>query len=100
MAEKEYIEREALIAHLKKSGAICGFGKYLIGNYPAADVAPVKHGKNETRMNPVDEFICSECGFTSREMSRYDAEEDAYYEFEPNFCPNCGADMRGEHNDP
>ena len=63
---------------------------------PADDAATVVHGKNETEMNPVDEFICSECGFASRDMSGYDIEEDCYYEFNPHFCPNCGAKMDGD----
>ena len=32
-------------------------------------------------------WICSECGYM-------------YYLQQPNFCPNCGADMRGERNEP
>ena len=32
-------------------------------------------------------WICSECGYM-------------YYLQKPNFCPNCGADMRGERNEP
>lgn len=109
MAEKEYIEREAVCGALNHIGGCDAEDEWskgwdeaidtalgMVEYISAADVAPVKHGKNETRMNPVDEFICSECGFTSREMSGYDAAEDVYYEFEPNFCPNCGADMR-EH---
>ena len=58
---------------------------------PTADVEPVKHGKwfktGQSLVYP-DKFrnyFCSECGF----------ELDAYIRQEPNFCPNCGADMRG-----
>lgn len=36
--------------------------------------------------------ICSECGGG---WFRYDL-SDGVEEAEPNFCPNCGADMRGE----
>ena len=61
----------------------------LICQLPSAE--PVKHGK----WIVWDEIIagiyhtvseCSECGFTTDKMSR---EEMPY-------CPNCGADMRGE----
>ena len=46
---------------------------------PAADVAPVVHG----RYNGVQEvFCCSVCGYTVEE--------------ETPFCPNCGAKMDGE----
>ena len=41
MAEKEYIEREAILETLNNHGAICGFGKYLIEKFPAADVVSV-----------------------------------------------------------
>ena len=48
---------------------------------PAADVAPVRHG----HWIPVDEqedaFDCSEC--------------DAMVSKRVNYCPKCGADMRG-----
>lgn len=60
-----------------------------------SNVKEVKYGNNITSMNPVDEFICSECGFTCEDLSGYDKEEDIYYEYEPKFCPECGADMRG-----
>lgn len=66
---------------------------------PAADVAPVVHSKNETEMNPVDEFICSECGFVSRDMSGFYIEEDCCYEFNPHYCPNCGAKMDKEESE-
>lgn len=54
------------------------------------EYAPIKYGRNVTQMNPVDEFICSECGFATRDMGGYDAEDDVCYEFCPHFCPNCG----------
>lgn len=87
---------------LDNDGVIDGFiysdGETLlqkIQSIPAADVAPVKHGRNETQMNPVDEFICSECGFTIQDFEGYDNDEEVYYEFNPRYCPNCGARMDG-----
>lgn len=56
----------------------------------------IVRGTNLSEQHPADEFICSECGFTTQEFDSYDPEEDAYYEFVIKFCPNCGADMRGE----
>jgi len=62
-----------------------------IDNAPTIDAEPVRHGKWVV----CDEIIagiyhtvseCSECGFTTDKMFR---EEMPY-------CPNCGADMRGE----
>lgn len=56
----------------------------------------IVRGTNLSEQHPADEFICSECGFTTQEFDSYDPEEDAHYEFIIKFCPNCGADMRGE----
>lgn len=51
-----------------------------------------KKGKWHQRFYPkVEMMVCSECG---NEFS-YDAETGVR---DYNFCPNCGADMRGEQN--
>ena len=50
-----------------------------IRNIPSADVQPVVHGEwTVTSMY----IKCSECG-------------EAFMLIPQNFCPNCGADMRG-----
>ena len=63
----------------------------VIAHQPTIDAEPVRHGK----WIVWDEILagiyhtvseCSECGFTTDKMFR---EEMPY-------CPNCGADMRGE----
>ena len=68
-----------------------------INNAPTADVEEVKHGYNKSRMNPVDEFICSECGAMFADVSLVKEDEENgdinYYEFEFKYCPNCGAKM-------
>lgn len=53
---------------------------------PTADVVEVKHGKNISE----DGFLCSVCTF---------GDFGGFHGYEPNFCPNCGADMRGGNND-
>ena len=54
---------------------------------PAADVAPVVHGKWEPG-NP----ICPVCG----ENKFKDLDADVWADWQPKFCPNCGARMNKE----
>jgi predicted RNA-binding Zn-ribbon protein involved in translation (DUF1610 family) len=60
-----------------------------------AQVGKIKQGKNISKMHPVDEFICSECGMIMRDFSRIEIDEDRddefCYEFEFRYCPRCGA---------
>ena len=66
-----------------------------LSNTRTADVAEVKHGYNATSMNPVDEFVCSECGFICTDFREtvYDEESDYTYYRECvfDYCPKCGA---------
>ena len=89
----EYIDKEDLIKQLEERPMLPFVEKnFLIGVLsvvPSADVQPVKHGKwlpiieaNEYGDAYQCGTYCSECGETLQS--------------EPNFCPNCGADMRGE----
>lgn len=101
----EYIEREALIAHIKDlptwwadAGGVYGRSmKYPEGmfdcedvissveNAPAADVAPVRHGH---WIEDGDCQICSECG-----------EEHCWDEYRAAYCDSCGAKMDGKDGD-
>lgn len=55
----------------------------IINELPAADVQPVKRGEWEESENELNKF-CSCCKKVCGTI--YDTE---------NYCPNCGADMRG-----
>lgn len=94
----EYIERGALMQfpirrnhYDRKNGNehfINGIESVLeyAENLPAADVAPVRHGrwlqkKHKIFGNAYD-YVCSECGCD-------------YALAEYNYCPNCGAKMDG-----
>ena len=94
MAEKEYIEREAVTNHIdfvvnnapdtdyKK--AAWGFGVF-VSRLPAANVVPVRHGR---WINENFYTHCSACG----KMAIYDKYGQ---EFESDYCPHCGAKMDG-----
>ena len=80
MAEKEYIEREALVERLKKEECDCEW-LWTILDIPAADVEPVRHGHwVKEKPDVLIHWHCSVC-------------KNCYYLDEPdaNYCPNCGA---------
>lgn len=110
MAEKEYIERGAVVAMLRAitiritpieenrnmfyhdsgwNGASVA-AKVEIGKIPAADVVEVRHGE----WKPVDpdsdvRFFCSEC--ETEVSTSWDYDRDDMWR----YCPSCGAKMDG-----
>lgn len=106
---KEYIEREAVRKQLKEQCAECD-ARFedrlclqcrvrsdweLIQAIPAADVVERKRGEwKECQHISYDEwrdedvywytYVCSNCHFEAMDNSH--------------FCPNCGADMRGDND--
>ncbi len=88
----EYIEREALMKQLSESLEPFNTGSVFraIRKQPAADVAPVVHGRWEylpQTLNTLSQFRCPFCGWWSLDPSI----EGVY-----NYCPNCGARMDGD----
>ena len=86
----EYIEREKV---LSKAAPAEGCFSDMISTYdvvmlPAADVAPVRHGRWE-KQNGL--YSCSECGKTCP----YDVQADVIEYWACNYCPHCGAKMDG-----
>lgn len=93
----EYIKREALEKDLNiRLSALRGKNGYYdhytdgfdecvdrVENFPAADVAEVKHGKWVEYLPVLRvgnlQIGCSECGLTN--------------DFKTSYCPNCGAKM-------
>ena len=88
----EYIEREDLLELYRMDDPVLNKNGHVplpvirqnIMDIPAADVAPVRHGRwidSLARITP----YCSACGHSHRCLIRT-----------PNYCPNCGAKMDGE----
>ena len=87
----EYIEREVLHQSLKKLAdetdcniAVLPDVADLIREAPAADVAPVKHGR--WKLENDYQSRCTNCQKTSW----------VDHDDEPNYCPHCGARMDEE----
>ena len=85
----EYIKREAvidLITRRYENPEIC---TQEINSIPAADVAPVVHGRweyNPPTINTYGQLRCSICNWWTLDPS-----VDSSY----SYCPNCGAKMDG-----
>ena len=90
---KEYIERSAIMGVLQDIPAGCigepcnvglRYARVQISAIPAADVAPVKHGRWIV-FDPknAESKECSVCGYLFSRLHP------------SNYCPNCGARMEG-----
>ena len=87
----EYIEREALRDALYDADAITMSGVKILNQFPAADVAPVRHAKvidkiydDHETIKPWDyRYYCSACKIPMRDSWN-------------KYCPNCGAKMDGD----
>ena len=94
----DYIRREDALFALRKAergGSMTALTRLErayaeIREMPAADVAEVVYGKWENG-NP----ICPVCG----ENKFKDLDADVWCDWQPDFCPNCGAKMDGGNDD-
>ena len=86
----EYIDRNALIEHIKKDPLFDLVEQYgitgVIESFPAADAQPVKHGQ-WILDNP--QYLVSHC-------SECRCFNSIGYKWK--YCPNCGARMDGNKN--
>ena len=80
----DYIKREDVLRLVEPDAR--PFLAERICNLPSADVVERRVGRWEKRMNIDALTWCSECGWMKHQG------DDRRY----NYCPNCGADMRGE----
>ena len=115
--KKEYIEREALIQRLAVSPllsqmrASCFLKEGvldIIQKFPAADVAPVKHGEWKIgseihrMMDDYDEELYVECPFCKRTFYvPFEFEDTKIIEYARENYPycHCGAKMDGERKE-
>ena len=88
----EYIEREAAIdcLHFVCVPQCRQYAQEEIKKIPAADVRSVVRAKWEWNDNN-GYYYCGNCKAVSPRE-----DQDGEYIDCPNFCPNCGADMREE----
>ena len=106
MAEQRLIDANNLIEEIKEERCYncrnfkdmkcdyCGTADYIymIEDMPAADVAPVVHGR---WIDKGEYAVCTECG--GRSGTQYDGVEPI--PLMTQFCPNCGAKMDEKEND-
>lgn len=92
---KEYIERAAAIEAIRKYQYPYGV-EFLLSNIPAADVAPVRHGRWLTTDAYPHHLYCSVCYKTYAKNVKWIGELD----LPVNYCPSCGAlmDKEDEHD--
>ena len=93
----EYIKREDLLELYRIDDPVLNENGHVplpvilqnIMDIPAADVAPVRHGRWECNKP------CPVCG-----GDRFEGlDADIWADWEPPYCPNCGAKMDGGKND-
>lgn len=96
MAEKEYIERGALLEYAKKyAPAFSSVIEIIALSVPATDVVEVRHGRWKAYPDGFEicatEFECLCCGktFCTSELT-----DEEFLEM-MKFCPNCGSKMDG-----
>ena len=88
----EYIEHSAAIEAAKHAWAKGLDPSQYIEALPAADVAPVVHGRwmhsrYDDFSEQFDRVKCSQCNHEAYAM--------AFYVVDGNYCPHCGAKMDG-----
>ena len=86
----DYINRGTAIAKLTalevtEPSATMTDAKRLLADMPAADVAPVVHGRWDILDGYKTRRVCSVCGWDVPEYGKFYS-----------YCPNCGARMDGD----
>lgn len=98
MAKKiEYIRRDEAIRYAQWEGDYKVVMR--LEEIKAADVQPIVDTENMATVP--DEFICKKCGIYLKDYIKVVMDEDndgyideQHYEYEPKFCPECGAKVK------
>lgn len=88
LAKEEFFGEHAIWDNPMADGCMAVRSDFIM-NIPAADVAPVRHGRwinFEWESLTTFSFKCNQCGITITTSWDY------------NYCPNCGARMDGKSN--
>lgn len=94
----DYIEREAFLEHMKKTNRYFDV-KFDIEGFPAADVAPVVHGRWDDIPNAYMSVVSKTGAYHGNATTCSVCLEVNPNAFKTNYCPNCGARMDGGDND-
>ena len=100
-----YIDADALIDDIRKhseSYFADDFAHEWVDKQPSADVKPIRHGHWIRGSSYPHHVFCSICYATyvpNDEWDIWKTDGSDCFRLQRNFCPYCGADMRGEQND-
>lgn len=100
----EYIERERLLRRfniddmMNVNGTLISLedARNTTSNFPAADVAPVRHGRWICIRKGYGEYECSVCHGVDSDCSDY---YGTHVVTEQDYCPNCGSRMDGDDDE-
>lgn len=96
-----YIDADKLIEHINnmpwKMDSASEITKFIflstVEEAPTTDVVPKSEGRWEK--DEVGETLCSQCGVRPLYRKSGTAFATTFYPTRSNFCPNCGAFMKG-----
>ncbi len=91
----DYIKREALRDALYDADAITMNGVKILNQFPSSDVVPVRHGRWVMKKTSAGASytVCSHCNASVKYNDEYGTVIMNLNG--ANYCPNCGAEMRG-----